>query len=73
MKTALWWHLTHEECKMRLGDVDTPFEGYAVKGIATCDHVSTHVDAVYHFNKHRPDLTVDNIPFEYMITPAMPV
>ncbi|MBC7106951.1 MAG: hypothetical protein H5T97_13550, partial [Firmicutes bacterium] len=23
MKTNLWWHLTHEECRMRLGD--TPF------------------------------------------------
>lgn len=68
MKTNLWWHLTHEECKMRLGD--TPFEGYAVKGIVTCDHVSTHVDAVYHFNKHRPDLTVENISFYDLITPA---
>jgi len=69
MKTNLWWHLTHEECRMRLGD--TPFEGYGVKGIVTCDHVSTHVDAVYHFNKHRPDLTVDNISLHYMITPAV--
>jgi kynurenine formamidase len=67
-KTATWWHLTHEECVMRLGD--TPFEGYGVKGIVTCEHTSTHVDAVYHFNKHRPDLTVDKIPLEYMITPG---
>lgn len=69
MKTAFWWHLTHEECRLRLGD--TPFEGYAVRGIVTCDHVSTHVDAVFHFNKHRPDLTVDAIPLDYMITPAL--
>lgn len=68
-KTSFWWHLTHDECKLRLGDCGE-FEGYAVRGIVTCDHVSTHVDAVYHFNKNRPDLTVDNIPFEYMITPA---
>lgn len=68
MKTNFWWHLTHEECKLRLGD--TPFEGYGVKGIVTCDHVSTHVDAVYHFNKHRPDLTVENISLQDMITPA---
>lgn len=67
-KTATWWHLTHEESVMRLGD--TPFEGYGVKGIVTCEHTSTHVDAVYHFNKHRPDLTVDKLPLEYMITPA---
>jgi len=68
MKTCFWWHLTHEECVARLGE--TPFEGYAVKGIVTCDHVSTHVDAVYHFNKHRPDLTVDKISFTQLITPA---
>ncbi|MEW6243855.1 MAG: cyclase family protein [Bacillota bacterium] len=68
MKTNFWWHLTHEECQVRLGN--TPFEGYGVKGIVTCDHVSTHVDAVYHFNKHRPDLTVDAIPIQTMVTPA---
>lgn len=68
MKTTFWWHLTHEECQQRLGN--TPFEGYGVKGIVTCDHVSTHVDAVYHFNKHRPDLTVEKISLQDMITPA---
>ena len=67
-KTALWWHLTHEESRARLGD--TSFEGYGVKGIVTCDHTSTHVDAIFHFNKHRADLTVDKIPLNYMITPA---
>lgn len=69
MKTSMWWHLTHEECVMRLGD--TPFEGYGVRGLVTCDHVATHVDAIYHFNKHRPDLTAEKIPIEFMITPAV--
>jgi kynurenine formamidase len=68
MKTAFWWHLTHAECKMRLGE--TPFGGYGVKGIVMCDHVSTHVDAVYHFNKDRPDLTVDTISLQNLVTPA---
>jgi kynurenine formamidase len=68
MKTTFWWHLTHDECRMRLGD--TPFEGYGVKGIVMCEHVSTHVDAVYHFNKHRPDLTVDKISLQDLVTPA---
>lgn len=67
-RTAFWWHMTHEECVMRLGD--TPFEGYGSMGIATSDHVATHVDAIYHFNKHRPDLTAEKIPVEVMITPA---
>ena len=68
-KTSQWWHLTHEECVMRLGD--TPFEGYGVKGLVTCDHVSTHVDAIYHFNKHREDLTIDTFPIEHMFTSAV--
>jgi len=68
-RTAFWWHLTHEECVMRLGD--TPFEGYAVKGITMADHIATHVDAVYHFNKHRPDLSVEKFPLEHMFTPAV--
>ncbi|MEH7380348.1 cyclase family protein [Bacillus sp. JJ1533] len=68
-KTSQWWHLTHEECVMRLGD--TPFEGYAVKGLVTSDHVSTHVDAIYHFNKHRPDLTIEKFPVEHMFTSAV--
>ena len=67
-KTATWWHLTHEESRARLGD--TPFEGYAVKGIVTCDHTSTHVDAIFHFNKRRPDLTVDKLLLEYKVTPV---
>lgn len=70
MKTATWWHLTHDECMLRIGDADTEFEGYAVRGLSTCDHVSTHVDAVYHFNKHRPDLTVDRMPLDLFFTPA---
>src|SRR5919197_1072204 len=57
MKVAMWTHLTHEESRLRMGD--TPFRGYAVKGLALCDHDSTHMDAVYHFNPDRPDLTID--------------
>lgn len=68
-RTASWWHLTHEECVMRLGD--TPFEGYAVKGIVMADHVATHVDAIYHFNKHRSDLTIEKFPVEHMFTSAV--
>jgi kynurenine formamidase len=68
MKVAMWDHLTHEESRMRLGD--TPFRGYAVKGIALCDHDSTHMDAVYHFNPDRPDLTIDAFPVERCFTDA---
>jgi kynurenine formamidase len=68
MKVATWWHITHEESVMRMGDTD--FWGYGVRGMSLCEHVSTHVDAVSHFNPHRPDLSVDAIPLSTMITPA---
>lgn len=68
MKVAIWPHLTHEESRLRMGD--TPFRGYAVNGIAMCDHDSTHMDAVYHFNPDRPDLTIDRFPVERCFTEA---
>lgn len=69
IKPNFWWHLTHKESKLRIGE-ESGFQGYAVKGIVMCEHVATHVDAVYHFNANRPDLTVETIPLEYLITPA---
>jgi kynurenine formamidase len=66
MKVAMWTHLTHEESRMRLGD--TPFRGYAVKGLALCDHDSTHMDAIYHFHPDRPDLTIETFPIEKCFT-----
>jgi len=69
MKVAFWDHLTHAESRLRLGD--TPFRGYAVKGMSLCDHDSTHVDAIYHFNPDRPDLTIDVFPIDYCFTDAI--
>jgi kynurenine formamidase len=68
MKVATWWHLTHEESVARMGDTD--FWGYGVKGMSLCEHVSTHVDAIFHFNPNRPDLAADAIPLQTMFTPA---
>jgi kynurenine formamidase len=69
MKVAMWTHLTHEESRMRMGE--TPFRGYAVTGISLCDHVSTHMDAIYHFNPDRPDLTIDTFAMENVFTEAV--
>ena len=66
MKVNFWTHLTHDEARLRMGD--TPFRGYAVKGMVLCDHDSTHIDAIYHFNPDRPDLTADAIPLEMTFT-----
>jgi kynurenine formamidase len=69
MKVAIWTHMTHEESRLRLGD--TPFRGYAVKGISLCDHDSTHMDAISHFNPDRPDLAIDQFPIEKCFTDAV--
>lgn len=67
MKVATWTHLSHDEVKLRLGGGDF---GYAVKGIVLCDHDSTHVDAIYHFNEQRADLTAEQIPIGLSFTEA---
>jgi kynurenine formamidase len=67
---AFWDHLTHDQVKKLRLPADSPFDGYAVRGVVMSEHVSTHVDAVWHFNQTRPDLTIDRVPWESLITPA---
>jgi kynurenine formamidase len=67
---AFWEHLTHEQVRRHRLPADSSFQGYAVRGFVASEHVSTHVDAVWHFQPERPDLTVDRIPWEHLITPA---
>lgn len=70
MKTAFWWHKTHEETKFSLGEASNYPYGFGVKGIITCDHTSTHVDAVYHFDPNKSHLSVDKITLKELIAPA---
>jgi kynurenine formamidase len=67
---AFWNHLTHEQHRRTRLPEDSPFAGYAVRGLVASEHVSTHVDAVWHFNPERPELTIDKVPWEHLITPA---
>jgi kynurenine formamidase len=67
---TFWDHLTHEQVRRQRLPKDSPFKGYAVRGIVASEHVSTHVDAVWHFNPDRPDLTIDRVPWEHLITPS---
>jgi kynurenine formamidase len=67
---AFWEHLTHEQVRVQRLPPDSPFRGYAVRGMVASEHVSTHVDAVWHFNPERPDLTIDKVGLEQLITPA---
>jgi kynurenine formamidase len=67
---SIWDHLTHEQVRRLRLPPDSPFRGYAVRGIVASEHVSTHVDAVWHFQPDRADLTIDRVPLEHLITPG---
>ncbi len=67
---AFWEHLTHEQVRRHRLPADSTFQGYAVRGLVTSEHVSTHVDAIWHFQPERPDLTIDRVPWQHLITPA---
>jgi kynurenine formamidase len=70
VKVAFWEHLTHEQVRRQRLPAGSPFRGYAVRGLVASEHVSTHVDAVWPFTPDRPDLTIDRLPWEHLITPA---
>ena len=67
---AFWDHLTHEQVRRQRLPPTSSFPGYAVRGLVASEHVSTHVDAVWHFQPDRPDLTIDRTPWEHLITPG---
>lgn len=68
---AFWDHLTHEQVRRQRLPEGSTFKGYAVRGLVASEHVSTHVDAVWHFNPERPDLTIDRVPFGSLVTPGV--
>ena len=43
---AFWEHLTHEQVRRQRLPEDSPFRGYAVRGLVASEHVSTHVEDV---------------------------
>jgi kynurenine formamidase len=63
-KIAFWTHLTYEEAAFRTNGGFA----YTVKGMALCDHVSTHLDAISHLNPDRTDLSIDTFPLEKCFT-----
>src|SRR4029078_11075962 len=70
VKVAFWDYLTHEQVRRQRLPPGSPFAGFAIRGLVVSQHVSTHLDAVWHFNPDRPDLTIDKLPWEHLITPA---
>lgn len=67
---AFWEHLTHEQVRRQRLPAESTFQGYAVRGVVMSEHVSTHVDSIWHFQPERPDLTIDRVPWQHLITPA---
>jgi len=67
LKTVIWTHLTHEECRRQLG---TGFS-YQTQGIMMSDHGPTHIDAISHFSRDPNAEPVDRIALEKCITPAI--
>jgi kynurenine formamidase len=66
-KTVIWEHMSHEESRRNIG---TGFS-YQCSGIMMCDHGPTHIDSVSHLTTDPDVPSVDEIPLEHCITPAI--
>ena len=67
LKTVIWIHLSHEECKRQLG---AEFS-YETRGIMLCDHGPTHIDSISHMSRDPRAPSVDEISLENCITSAI--
>src|SRR5271157_3480710 len=67
MKTVVWTHLSHEECRRQLG---TDFS-YETRGILICDHGPTHIDSVSHLSRDPNAESVDQLALQKCITPGV--
>lgn len=64
LKTVIWTHLSHEECRRQLG---TGFS-YETRGILFCDHGPTHIDSVSHLSRDPSAESIDRLALEKCIT-----
>ena len=67
MKTVIWTHMSHEECKRQLG---TGFS-YETRGILICDHGPTHIDSISHLSRDPNAESIDQLLLEKCITPGV--
>ena len=67
LKTVIWTHLSHEECRRQLG---TGFS-YETRGIMLCDHGPTHIDAWSHLSTESQAESIDQLSLEKCITSAI--
>lgn len=69
LKTVMWRLLSHEDC-IKSGLTKAPYS-YQTTGIMICDHTSTHVDALNHVGLEPDARSIDQLPFEWFITPGV--
>jgi len=65
---TIWTHVSHEEtrAKVKHGDIS-----FMTKGITLCDHTSTHVDALCHYDPSPEAECIDELPLEMFYTEAI--
>lgn len=68
-RTVIWQHLTHDETQ-KLGLTKPPYS-YQVVSFTMCDHSSTHVDAINHVVDEPGARSVDTLPLEWFMAPAI--
>lgn len=69
-KPMIWTWITHEETRRDLG---TGPDGHSstVKVLQMTDHAATHVDAPLHFDSSEDALSIDQMPLDMFIGPAI--
>jgi kynurenine formamidase len=69
-KPMIWTWITHEETRQELG---TGPDGHAstVKVVQMTDHTGTHVDAPLHFDPNPGAMSIDEMPLDIFIGPAV--
>ncbi len=67
LETVIWTHLSHEECQRQLGTNAS----YETQGILICNHGPTHIDSVSHLSRDPRAESIDEMPLERCITPAI--
>ena len=68
LKTVIWTHLSHEECRRQLG---TGFS-YETRGIMLCDHGPTHIDAWSHLSTDPQAEPIDQGCVNFGVDSASP-
>ena len=65
---SIWTHVSHKETRAKVKHGDISFE---TKGLIMCDHSSTHVDALCHYDPSPEAESIDELPLDMFYTGAI--